>query len=265
MNGKFYLLDTFSNELFKGNPTPVCVLEYKLSEKTMHSLAKEFNAPVTVFVEPINNSKNYPIRYFTMTGEIPACGHATLGAAFLLLKQNNQIIFETIEKIKLQARSEKDLTYIQYPKFNPVTFDIPTTLFNVLGIKNHETHFFCKELESLFIEVKEENQVKKLNPNFQQLLNSSNKIKEVVVMSKAFNKNYDFVLRSFCPWIGINEDPVTGSVHSVLGHYWSKKLNKSELIAYQNSERGGLLFVKPSENNVEIGGHNKIIVEGSLI
>ena len=79
----YYLLDTFTKEKFKGNPTPVCILEKSLSIKTMHSLAKEFNSPVTVFVEPQNENKIYPIRYFTVTGEIPACGHATLGAAFV--------------------------------------------------------------------------------------------------------------------------------------------------------------------------------------
>jgi hypothetical protein len=101
MGSTYYLLDTFTKEKFKGNPTPICLLEEVLSIKSMHAFAKEFNAPVTAFVEPKNENKIYPIRYFTVTGEIPACGHATLGAAFVLHNQTvgTQITFETIEKI----------------------------------------------------------------------------------------------------------------------------------------------------------------------
>ena len=83
-------------------------------------------------------------------------------------------------------------------------------------------------------------------------------------MSKAVNKKYDFVLRSFCPWIGIDEDPVTGSIHSVLGHFWQNRLNKRELIAFQASNRGGQIYIKPLRNTVEIGGKAKVILEGYL-
>ena len=266
MAGIYYLLDTFTNEKFRGNPTPVCILDKTPSVKTMHSLAKEFNAPLTAFVEPQSENEIYPIRYFTVTSEIPACGHATLGAAFVLLNQIeiNQITFETIEKIRLQAKQNHNVTFIEYPKFNRANFDIPTTLMNALGISDSEAHFVCEELQSLFIELKNEDEVKQLSPDFKLLIKSADKIKEVVVMSKAENQSYDFVLRSFCPWIGIDEDPVTGSVHSVLGQFWQERTKKNELKAFQASERGGQLFIKPLQNTVEIGGHTKIIIEGRL-
>jgi predicted PhzF superfamily epimerase YddE/YHI9 len=31
---------------------------------------------------------------------------------------------------------------------------------------------------------------------------------------------YDFVSRYFAPWVGIPEDPVTGSAHTVLAPFW---------------------------------------------
>ncbi len=266
MEGIYYLLDTFTNEKFRGNPTPVCILDKTLSVETMHSLAKEFNAPVTAFVEPKSENNIYPVRYFTITGEIPACGHATLGAAFVLLNQtaSNQITFETIEKIRLQTKQYHNEIFIEYPKFNGTNFNIPATLMNALGISDSETHFFCEELQSLFIELKNEDELKQLSPDFKLLIKSTDKIKEVVVMSKAENQNYDFVLRSFCPWIGIDEDPVTGSVHSVLGHFWQERTKKNELVAFQASERGGQIFIKPLQKTVEIGGHAKIVIEGRL-
>jgi PhzF family phenazine biosynthesis protein len=262
----YYLLDTFTKEKFKGNPTPVCILEQTLSVQLMHSFAKEFNCPVTAFVEPKNELNFYPIRYFTITGEIPACGHATLGAAFVLFNktQGNQIIFETVGKVQLQAKQDKELTFIEYPKLKRREFIIPTALEEALGLKKYETHFFCDELESLFIELKSENEVRQLSPDFKLLIESCTNIKEVVVMSKAENQNYDFVLRSFCPWIGIDEDPVTGSVHSVLGSFWQDRLSKNELIAIQVSERGGQLFINQLQDKVEIGGYAEIIIKGEL-
>jgi PhzF family phenazine biosynthesis protein len=262
----YYLLDTFTKEKFKGNPTPVCILEEALSVGSMHSFAKEFNCPVTAFVEPKNEMNFFPIRYFTITGEIPACGHATLGAAFVLFNttESNLVTFETVEKIQLQAKQDKGLTFIEYPKFKRAVFIIPQALEKALGLNKYDTHFFCDELSSLFIELKSEAEVRQLSPDFKLLTESSNKIKEVVVMSKAAGQNYDFVLRSFCPWIGIDEDPVTGSVHSVLGPFWQQRLNKNELIALQVSERGGQLFINPFQEKVEIGGYSAIIIEGQL-
>lgn len=232
----------------------------------MHSFAKEFNSPVTAFIGPQHNNKIYPIRYFTVTGEIPACGHATLGAAFILLNLTGRkkITFETIETIQLYTRQDKKRTYIEYPTFDRLEFEIPEGLKSALGITHSETHFFCEALQTLFIELKTENEVTRLAPDFKLLYESSDKIKEVVVMSKAENKNYDFVLRSFCPWIGINEDPVTGSVHAVLGPFWQKRLGKNELIVFQASERSGQVFIKLLQDKVEIGGYTEIIIEGQL-
>jgi PhzF family phenazine biosynthesis protein len=266
MAGHYYLLDTFTREKFKGNPTPVCILAKPLPVQTMYSLAKEFNAPVTAFVDPIDKTENFKIRYFTTTDEIPACGHATLGAAFVLHKQTrrDKITFETTDNLQLQSRQEKEITFITYPKFQRSSIVIPIALRKALGILNSENEFYCKELQSLFIELENEFQVKAISPDFKMLKQSTDLIKEVVAMSKSENQSYDFVLRSFCPWIGIDEDPVTGSIHSVLGEFWQQRLNKNELTAYQASERGGHLIIRPLIDTVEIGGHSQIIIEGSL-
>ena len=64
-----------------------------------------------------------------------------------------------------------------------------------------------------------------------------------------------FVSRFFCPRVGIDEDPVTGSAHCHLGPYWKAKFNTEKgsgrtwgtsalpLVAFQASPRGGLLRV----------------------
>jgi PhzF family phenazine biosynthesis protein len=259
---KCYLFNTFTDKKHQGNPTPVCLLDQTLSSEEMQQLANDFKAPVTAFVEPIGENLYHPIRYFTLSREIPACGHASLGAAFAMydLNSKEQTTFETIEKILIRTKWDNGSVFMTYPRYKSIDADVPDELMKALGLSGIEASFYCRELQSLFIELKSENEVKQVSPDYQGLLNSSDTIKEVVIMSQSVTEHCDFVLRSFCPWIGIDEDPVTGSIHSVLGPYWQDRLQKNELIAYQASERAGKVFVRPHSHSVEIGGQAILIM-----
>ena len=263
----FFLLNTFISDGLEGNPTPVCLLENPIEVEKMELLARKFKFPVSVFVNKDNTSNTFQIRYFTVTGEIPACGHGTLGAAHILFREitnSNTINFRTIEDTILTASKEKGINYIHYPKLEKSEIKPHSEINEAMGISEFKSYFICKELESLFIELEKEKEVRKLLPDYNRLLQSTNEIKEIVIMSKSDNKLFDFTLRSFCPWIGINEDPVTGSIHSVLGHFWKKRLNKDILIVNQASKRGGKLIVKPLNEFVKIGGDCKILEEGKI-
>ncbi|WP_440947431.1 PhzF family phenazine biosynthesis protein [Methanosarcina sp. T3] len=87
----------------------------------------------------------------------------------------------------------------------------------------------------------------------------------VIVTARAGTGGYDFVSRFFAPEIGVWEDPVTGSAHCCLGPYWQKKLNKDEFVAYQASERGGVLKVKVTGERVLISGKAVTVMEGELL
>ena len=56
---------------------------------------------------------------------------------------------------------------------------------------------------------------------------SSGGVRGVIVTVRADPQHgYDFYSRYFAPWVGIPEDPVTGSAHTVLAPYWQKVLAK---------------------------------------
>ena len=97
-------------------------------------------------------------------------------------------------------------------------------------------------------------------PDFTKLLKVP--MRGVIVTAKSVD--YDFVSRFFAPEVGIFEDPVTGSAHCCLGPYWSKKLGKDKLIAYQASERGGVLKVQVNGDRVLISGKAVTVMEGDL-
>ena len=74
----------------------------------------------------------------------------------------------------------------------------------------------------------------------------------------------DFVSRCFYPEAGIEEDPVTGSAHTMLTPYWANQLKKDELEAHQLSKRGGKLFCNLAGDRVFISGSSVIYFDGII-
>ena len=75
-----------------------------------------------------------------------------------------------------------------------------------------------------------------------------------MVTAKSESAGYDFISRFFAPSVGVNEDPVTGSAHTVLGIYWGQVLKKKRLIGYQASKEGGIVRVEVLKDGVLLSG-----------
>jgi predicted PhzF superfamily epimerase YddE/YHI9 len=84
----------------------------------------------------------------------------------------------------------------------------------------------------------------------------------VIVTAKS--NNVDFVSRCFYPKLGVNEDPVTGSAHSNLIPFWSRKLNKNRMVAKQLSKRGGTLYCEFCGDRVKISGKAILYMTGNI-
>ena len=80
----------------------------------------------------------------------------------------------------------------------------------------------------LLIVVDGEDRVRRMQPDFVALRQLPSR--GVIITSQAETAGFDFVSRFFAPWVGINEDPVTGSAHCALGPYWAKKLGKTSAV-----------------------------------
>lgn len=87
-------------------------------------------------------------------------------------------------------------------------------------------------------------------------------IQGIIVTAKS--DEYDFISRYFAPWVGIDEDPVTGSAHTVLAPYWSTLLDKKEMKAYQASDRSGELVVRVKDERTELEGKVVTVVKSNL-
>jgi PhzF family phenazine biosynthesis protein len=262
-----FIIDAFTATPFKGNPAAVCHTATEISSEIMQSVARELNFPVTAFIKNRGDGLNsYDIRYFTTTVEIAACGHGTLASAKLVRELNghDHSLFHTTGNVMIKAAPEGDKIIMSYPVLTMSKYNVSNELMNILHLPVCNYSGYSKDLETLFIEIDDAHLLRTLKPDYSKLVTIEDDIKELVITSISDDENYDYLLRSFCPWIGIDEDPVTGSVHAVLGNYWKGKSGKNSMKVYQASARGGELVVRAFNDRVEIGGEAVIVFRGEL-
>ncbi len=258
---KVWIVDAFTSEPFKGNPAAVILVDEFPKDKICQALAAELNLSETTFVKPLEDNK-YHIRWFTPLTEVELCGHATLAASHILyqekLLQRLTIDYQSLSGLLRVTKSTNGIT-LDFPlqkvgdAFDPIIIEaaLDTKVNNVL-------HAY----DDIIVELEDEDTVRNLDVNFNKLKDID--CRGVIITAKA-NKKYDFVSRFFAPKIGVYEDPVTGSSHCKLAHYWGEKLNKTELFAYQASHRGGELNLKIEEDRVLITGNAVTIMQGNLL
>jgi predicted PhzF superfamily epimerase YddE/YHI9 len=102
--------------------------------------------------------------------------------------------------------------------------------------------------------------VRGLQPDFARL----GRVEARGVIATAPGTDVDFVSRFFAPRVGVLEDPVTGSAHTRLTPYWSKRLGKTELSARQVSRRGGSLRCRLRGDRVDIAGQAVLYLTGTI-
>ena len=250
-----FYIDAFTNNIFSGNPAAVIFSDLNNS-KLMQKIAAENNLSETAFIDL---DKGF-IRWFSPTCEVNLCGHATLASAyayFNILKNDNPSITLNSASGELKVNNKNDYLELDFPKDNFNKVDLIDLVKEATGVKPLETYIGHINLFAVY---ETENIIKNINPNFNLL----EKLDGQGLIISSISNSYDFVSRYFCPKYGINEDPVTGSAHTTLIPYWSKKLNKKKLFAKQISSRGGELYCTNLDERVLIGGNAVLYMKGSI-
>ncbi len=263
MNLTLYQIDAFTNNLFGGNPAAVIPLEKWLDEKLMQRIALENNLSETVFTVPAINSADaeFEIRWFTPTVEINLCGHATLATAYVLfniLNYDKPHINFMSQSGLLSVKKNDDLIEMDFPSWEPAMFnDPPLHLKEALGGVDIIGLYKSRDL---LVELRDEETVKSCVPDFTLIKNTGYKI---IITAKG--NEVAFVSRFFAPTAGVNEDPVTGSAHSQLIPFWSKKSGKLKLNAKQLSQRGGDIYCEQKGDRVIMAGNCVFYMKGEIV
>lgn len=292
---EYYVVDAFTNKVFKGNPAGVCILEHEIDPNLMQNIAAENCLSETAFVVPLDKCGEYDLRWFTPVAEIDLCGHATLASAAILFSNADnsdaldQIIFHTmsgeisVKKVDsslsknasnnasnnaLENTSNDDQALYQMTlprrelKDLKLTVELIKELEEILG----EVPLRVGYSRDIVVELADVTTIRNLKPDFhkmQAFLNQKDYLGFVVTapvrsqseIEEDITEPIDFVSRYFCPELDQKEDPVTGSSHSNLIPYWANRLGKKQLIALQLSKRTGILYCEDTS-------YNKVLVSG---
>lgn len=263
-----------------------------------------FIQPVTAGPHPTD----FLLRWFTPTVEVKLCGHGTLSASAIIFKEffsgaeggDVLLKFRTLsgELTARKMETEKSLRIVLDFPCNPPkkVFDWPVNgaeeasgkhkkiqeLVNTFGglESNHVASIWHNPTSGkLVVRLKEDVVSRSILENYvvnptellsvdQNSLQDSERVKGIILTRRGDGEEFHFLSRYFAPWVGINEDPVTGSAHTVLGPYWKQDYADNSISTFsarQCSKRGGNLQVSVGESGrVKLGGEAYVVMSGTL-
>ncbi|MCL2757513.1 MAG: PhzF family phenazine biosynthesis protein [Coriobacteriia bacterium] len=282
---RYFIVDAFSQELFRGNPAGVCLLDAWLEDEVMQRIAAENNLSETAFsVRRENGSESadydsgsvvggsgsekdsahkcaYDLRWFTPVSEINLCGHATLATAFIITRFVDQTVTEIAFYTKsgvLTVKKCGDAFEMDFPSWEPKPIPITALMEEAIGACVLEAYLS----RDMLLLVADEQTVRELDPDpalAAQLPDC------FCVIATAKGDEADFVSRVFVPNEGIFEDPVTGSTHSTLIPFWAQRLQKDRMESRQLSKRGGTLLCEYCGDRVKISGQAVLYLQGEIL
>lgn len=262
-----FIVDSFTTTAFKGNPAGVCFPESPLEDKQMLMIAQELGLSETAFVTPSGESAAYNIRYFSPKKEIPLCGHATLASAKVLFDEidDTTIYFKTIEQLQLTVTTHGEEIVMEFPVYPTSPVKVSSEMLKALGLTDTIDTVLSSRNKIILIEIDNTEVLAGLSPDFTALVKTHNDVNGVLVTARSSDNQHDYHYRYFWPWVGTNEDPVTGGVQTFLAPYWSDRLGKKKMRAFQSSARTGYMQVELRDEKVLLSSQAVIILNGALI
>ncbi|WP_288131494.1 PhzF family phenazine biosynthesis protein [Microbulbifer sp.] len=256
-----YQADAFTSELFKGNPAAYVPLTHWLDDRLMQQIAAENNLAETAFTVPVGNG--FELRWFTPGEEVPLCGHATLVTAHLLWTElgftDPEIHFFT-RSGELIVRQEGDLLSLDFPAKQTREIPLDDSYTAALGARPLKLLEVAGSNDQLLVEFATAEDIASLTPDMRAVAALPYK----GLICTAPGNDCDFVSRFFAPAIGIDEDPVTGSAHTLLVPFWAEKLDRTALQAKQISSRGGELDCELNGERVIMRGRAVTYLRGQI-
>ena len=255
---KFFQVDAFSSKPFAGNPAAVMPLKEWLPDHMLASIAAEHNLAETAYFVP--QGRDFHLRWFTPTVEMPLCGHATLASAFVLFNhlepERDSVAFHTLSGVLTVTRDGERLL-MDFPArtSEPAPASELAPVAEAIGAKVIE----LRRGWTYLAVVESEDVVRNLKPDIAKIAKLPLDVTVTARGAKA-----DFVSRVFVPKFGIPEDPVTGSAHCLLVPYWAEVLERKTFFARQLSARGGELWLRLDGDRVKMAGHAVLTVTGEV-
>jgi trans-2,3-dihydro-3-hydroxyanthranilate isomerase len=291
MGQKFYQVDVFTDRIFGGNPLAVFPEPDALDEVAHLQIAREMNLSETTFVYPAKNPKaDFRIRIFTPGKEIPFAGHPTLGTAHILWKAGkiacatDSVILEMGAGLIKVSKKQKNLFMDQpLPSFGD-TVKTVDQVAEALAIDPGEIdsrfplQIVSTGFPALYVPLTNLAALRRVELNLtvlREILGSLDMI--YVFTTETLELRSTIHSRAFAPFIGIPEDPATGSAAGALGAYLVhhkviENLDPSAIVIEQGFEMGrpSTILVSVGQtggkiDSIQVGGQAITVLEGNLL
>ncbi|XP_071265164.1 phenazine biosynthesis-like domain-containing protein isoform X2 [Salvelinus alpinus] len=247
-----FTVDAFTNLPFKGNPAAVCLLLHELQDDMYQNIAAEMNLSETAFIIRLNSKDDFSSE-----------------------NVNSTVVFETLSG-ELYVRQQGESIVMNFPLNKPTPVglkEFKDIVKAAVGDQPVQEVCLCATTKMLMVRLADScdrSVLTSLQPDPAVLLrvDTGGRVRGLLVTmigDPGCQSGYDFYSRNFFPWFGVPEDPVTGSAHTVLAGYWSEKLGKKKMLAYQCSSRGGELELElQDDGRLNIAGQAVTVLQGIL-
>jgi trans-2,3-dihydro-3-hydroxyanthranilate isomerase len=294
MSNLYYIVDVFAEGKYAGNQLAVFTNAANLDTQEMQSIAREINYSETTFItSPQENNGGYDVRIFTPNQEIPFAGHPTLGTAYIL---QQAIIRQPVDKMILNLGVGQIPVTINYnhglPEWLWMRQNVPTfgntlleeKIAEVLGLNvgDIDSRLPIQEVSTglpfIIVPLKNLSALKQINLNkdkyFQLIADTEAKCILAFCPETDYPENHLHV-RVFCDYVGIPEDPATGSANGCLAGYLVEYAyfgkNHIDIRVEQGYEIGrpSLLLLQAAKNDggidVNVGGKVILVAKGEFV
>lgn len=275
---RFTQLDVFTAVPTRGNPLAVVHTAEGLSDAEMAAFARWTNLSETTFLlPPTDPAADYRLRIFTPGGELPFAGHPTLGACRAWLDAGGRprdaarVVQQCgVGQVAVRVDGSR-LAFAAPPlRREPVADELLARVVRALGLPPAELLAACwldNGPRWLGLRVAGASRLRALRPDHGQL-KSLAKVGLVAAQDAAGAAGTQFEVRAFAAPLGVEEDPVTGSLNAGLAEWLiGEGVAPARYVAAQGAclGRDGRVHVQRDAEGLWIGGEVTPCIRGELV
>lgn len=257
------VVDSFTDVAFRGNPAGVCILAAPTSEDWMQAVASELNLAETAFAAPrAGSTSDYDLRWFTPTTEVELCGHATLATTSVLDRVGAEVRFHTKSGELVCQLGEDGWIEMDFPATRLAPVANPPDVSGAIGLAPDRIVEVFEGGGWKMVEVASPDDVRAVVPDRQAILDLGGEV--LVVAAPGDREGIDSVCRNFIPGFGIDEDPVTGAAHCIIGPWLAARTGRTEFVGEQASRRGGTVGMRVVGDRVILRGQAVRVMDAQI-
>ncbi|QHC22435.1 PhzF family phenazine biosynthesis protein [Streptomyces sp. GS7] len=266
------IVDAFSERPFTGNPAGVVLFDSDTfpDDTWLQQVATEVNLSETAFAHPLpqGGDADWALRWLTPAAEVDMCGHATLATAHVLHTTGTAtgtVRFRTRSGVLITTADGDGSITMDFPTAPLIPVEVPGTVAEALGAEILSAHDTGPHVGDLLVELADEKSVRDLSPDFRALAGRGGRGVIATAPAEDPDAGYDFASRCFFPYVGVDEDPVTGSAHTALAPFWSARLGRAALVGLQGGARTGFVRTELRGDRTLLTGSAVTVIDGELL